>query len=67
MRELLPCPFCGKEASISALRVDSDWWSAQICCDGTIDSTCSARMTCGGRTREDAVDFAIRSWNRRDS
>ena len=67
MEEILPCPLCGRDASIDCFMVERGWWSVQIRCDGTNDGTCSTRMTCGGDTKADAVDFAVRSWNTRDS
>lgn len=59
---LLPCPFCGGEAS-EPTNVWAGTWIATVRC-GNAD--CSARVITGGDDGEsDANAAAIAAWNRR--
>jgi hypothetical protein len=55
-RELLPCPFCGKDAT---LREDS--WSSTAWLGGCIDPGCPGDDIVWGHTRDEAVA----TWNTR--
>lgn len=62
---LWSCPFCGSSASMDVRLIEPSWWIACVMCNGINDHICSCQIAVSGDTREQAIERAIKSWNRR--
>lgn len=62
---LRPCPFCGSSVSMDVRLIEPNWWAACVMCDGINDHICSCQMIVSGDTKQQAIECAIKSWNRR--
>lgn len=69
-RKPLNCPCCGSTATVEPHLIEAggrignevwtDWWTASVNCD-----SCPLQFVGGGDTEEDAVEDALKGWNRR--
>lgn len=66
----LNCPCCGSAATVGPHLIEAgctigeqtwpDWWTASVNCD-----KCALQFVGGGDTEEEAVEDALKGWNRR--
>lgn len=66
----LNCPCCGSAATVEPHLIEAgcaigeqtwpDWWTASVNCD-----KCALQFVGGGDTEEEAVEDALKGWNRR--
>ena len=67
MADLEPCMLCGKPAELSAAE-NPDARYAFERCSATVkcsDSQCRAYVTCWASSMTDALESAVKRWNRR--